>query len=206
MGEGARRADEGSLLETKMALLLTTPPIAEPLVLADVKAHLRLAITEDDAYISTLITAARRSIESHYGLALMPQTWALFADAWPLGGVFHIPLWPLQSVANLSVFADDDTTATIDPANYYLDVATRPARFALRQGRVFPAPGRNINGLKILFTAGFGTDASAVPAEIKEGLMATVADWYQNRGDAGGGTLPDTALAAMAAHKNARLA
>ena len=35
--------------------------------------------------------------------------------------------------------------------------------------------------------------------------MATVADWYQNRGDAGGGTLPNTTLAAMAAYKNARL-
>ena len=188
-----------------MALLLTTPPIAEPLALADVKAHLRLAITDDDVYITALISAARRAIESRYGLSLMPQSWALFADHWPQDGVFHIPLWPVQSVASLTVFADDDTPATIDPAHYYLDGATRPARLALRQGRVFAPPGRNINGLKLAFSAGFGADASAVPAEIKEGLMAIVADWYQNRGDAAGGTLPATAITALAAYKNARL-
>jgi uncharacterized phiE125 gp8 family phage protein len=189
-----------------MPLLLTTPPIAEPLALADVKAHLRLAITDDDDYITALITAARRAIESHYALTLMPQSWALFADAWPNDRVFHIPLWPVQSVESLMVFADDDTSVTIDPSNFYLDISTRPARYALRQGRVFAQPGRGINGIKISFTAGFGVDATAVPAEIKEGLMATVADWYQNRGDVVGGTLPATTLVALAAYKNARLA
>src|SRR5665213_2065079 len=98
-----------------MALLLTTPPTAEPLALADVKAHLRLAITDDDTYITALITSARRSVESRYALALMPQTWAQFADHWPKDGVFHIPLWPVQSVLSLTVFADDDTYVTIDP-------------------------------------------------------------------------------------------
>ena len=189
-----------------MALLLTTPPTAEPVALADMKAHLRLTLTDDDAYILALITAARRAIESHYALALMPQSWALFADAWPVNGVFHIPLWPVLSVASLTVYSDDDSFITIDPSNYYLDLATRPVRLALRQGRVFAPPGRNINGLKIAFNAGFGVDATAVPAEIKEGLMATVADWYQNRGDVAGGTLPATALVALAAYKNVRLA
>ena len=188
-----------------MALLLTTPPTAEPLVLADVKAHLRLAITDDDAYLTTLITTARRAIESRYGLCLMRQSWALFADAWPQDGIFHVPLWPLQSIDGLTVFADDDTSGTIDPAHYMLDAATRPARVALRVGRIFAPPGRRINGLKLAFTAGFGVDATFVSAEIKQGLMATIADWYQNRGDVAGGTLPVTALEALAAYRNARL-
>ncbi len=188
-----------------MALLLTTPPTAEPLTLAEVKAHLRLAINDDDAYLSTLITTARRAIESRYGLVLMPQVWALFADSWPGDGVFQIPLWPVQSILSLTVFADDDTAATIDPAHFYLDAATRPARVALRRGRVFAPPGRNINGIKLSLSAGFGADASAVPSEIKQGLLATIADWYQNRGDEGGGTLPATAVEALAAYKNVRL-
>ena len=120
--------------------------------------------------------------------------------------MFEIPLWPIITVDGITSFADDDTPSTIDPAHYYLDGATRPARLALRQGRVFAPPGRNINGLKLAFSAGFGADASAVPAEIKEGLMAIVADWYQNRGDAAGGSLPATALEALAAYRNVRLA
>ena len=109
-----------------MAILLTTPPTAEPIVLADVKAHLRLAITDDDTYITSLITAARRAIESRYGLCLMRQSWALFADAWPDSRIFNIPLWPVQSVDGLTSYADDDTPTVIDPTSYFLDVALRP--------------------------------------------------------------------------------
>ncbi len=189
-----------------MPLLLTTPPTAEPIVLADVKAHLRLAINDDDAYITSLIIAARRTIESRYGLCLMRQSWALFADQWPSDGSFDVPLWPVISIDGLTSFADDDTPTTIDPASYYFDTATRPTRVALRRGRVFAQPARVINGLKLAFTAGFGIDATFVPQEIKLALMATIAGWYQNRGDAAGGTLPATALEALAAYRNARLA
>lgn len=188
-----------------MPLLLTSPPTAEPVTLPDVKAHLRLTISDDDAYLTALITAARRALESRYGLCLMRQAWALFADGWPGDGVFALPLWPVLSVDGLTSFGDDDTPATIDPAHYVLDAASRPARLALRQGRVFAPPGRRINGLKLAFTAGFGADASAVPGEIRQALLATIADWYQNRGDAGGGNLPPVALEAMAAYRNARL-
>ena len=189
-----------------MPLLLTTPPTAEPIVLADVKSHLRLYIPDDDAYITALITAARRAIESRYGLCLMRQSWALFADAWPEDGTFDIPLWPVQSIDGLTSYADDDTPTTIDPASYYFDAASRPSRVALRRGRIFAQPARIINGLKLSFTVGFGVDATFVPQEIKQALMATIADWYQNRGDATGGTLPGTALEAMAAYRNVRLA
>ena len=189
-----------------MALLLTTPPTAEAIVLADVKAHLRLAITDDDAYITSLITAARRAIESRYGLCLMRQSWALFADNWPRNGMFEIPLWPIITVDGITSFADDDTPSTIDPSNYYFDVASRPARLALRRGRVIAQPTRIINGLKLAFTAGFGVDATFVPQEIKQALLATIADWYQNRGDASGGSLPATALEALAAYRNVGLA
>ncbi len=189
-----------------MALILTTPPSAEPVVLADVKAQLRIYIADDDAYLTSLISAARRALESRYGLCLMRQSWALFADAWPIDRIFKIPLWPVQSVDGLTSYADDDTATAIDPTAYFLDVGTRPSRVALRQGRVFTQPARAINGLKLSFTAGFGVDATFVPQEIKLAVMATVADWYQNRGDASGGTIPATALEALAAYRNARMA
>ena len=189
-----------------MPLLLTSPPVAEPVALADVKAHLRLTISDDDAYIASLITAARRSLESRYGLCLMRQSWALFSDTWPGDNVFYIPLWPVISVDGLSSFADDDTPTLIDAASYVLDAASRPPRVSLRQGRVFAQPARRINGLKLSFTAGFGVDASFVPQEIKQAIMGIVADWYQNRGDEAGNAWPAVALEAMAAYRNARLA
>jgi uncharacterized phiE125 gp8 family phage protein len=185
-----------------MALILSTPPTGEPISLAEAKAHLRLTINDDDAYINTLIIAARRAVESRYGINIMQQSWSLFADSWPADGIFHLPLWPVISVESLTTFSEDDTLVLIDAAHYYLDQATRPPRLALRRGRVFAPPGRKINGLKLNFTTGFG---AVVPQEIKQALLAVVADWYQHRGDETGGTLPPTTLELLSAYRNVRL-
>ena len=41
------------------SLTRQTPPAVEPVTLSEAKAHLRVDSTDDDAYIATLITAAR---------------------------------------------------------------------------------------------------------------------------------------------------
>ncbi len=188
-----------------MSILLTTPPTVEPISLAEAKAHLRISHTDDDTYISTLIIAARRIVEIQYDLSLLQQSWSLYADQWPVDGVFAIPLSPLLSVVDLKVYGDDDVAATIDPAHYYIDKASFPARVALRRGRVFAPPGRGTNGLELKITTGFGISAASVPLEIKQALLIIIADWYANRGDTPDSVIPVAALELLSAYKNVRL-
>lgn len=184
-----------------MALILTTPPTAEPVSLAEAKAHLRLTQSDDDTYIASLITTARRMIESRLSLAIMPQTWALFADGWPDDGTFHLPLHPVTSVEDIAVFGDDDVAATLEPSHFYLDTASRPARLVLRQGRIFNPPGRRANGIRISFVAGY----DSVPAELKQAMLIAIADWFARRGDDSGGNLPPGAIELMQPFRLARL-
>lgn len=62
---------------------LLTPPTAEPIDLATAKAHLRVDFSDDDAYITALITAAREYSETFMGRSLMTQTWQLNQDSFP---------------------------------------------------------------------------------------------------------------------------
>ena len=164
-----------------MSLTLVSPPAAEPVTLVEAKAHLKVDTTDDDALIASLITAARARAEWHTGRAFVTQSWTLWLDAWPPGGVVEIPLPPLQSVTQVQTFALDDSASVLDPSLYQVDAASAPARLALK-GIFALANLRAVNAVKIAFTAGYG-DASAVPAPVKQAILQIAADLYTHRGD-----------------------
>jgi uncharacterized phiE125 gp8 family phage protein len=188
-----------------MTLILTTPPLAEPITLAEAKAHLRITHNDDDAYVQRLVTAARRQIEARLGLSLITQGWSLFLDRWPEQGAARVALHPVQQVTDIITYGEQDTPATLDPAHYFLDNKSRPARIVLRSGRPFPVPGRTINGIEIKFVAGFGAAAATVPDEIRQALLLTVAAWYADRGETESGFLPLMARELIAPFKHVRL-
>ena len=187
-----------------MPLILTTPPAAEPVSLAEAKAHLRVTHADDDAYISRLIAAARRAIELASGLRLVSQGWSLFADRWPDTPMLSLQLAPVSSITDIITYGEDDTAATVDPAHYYLDAVSRPGRAVLRDGRTPPRGGRAVNAIEVRFTAGFGA-AAAVPEELRQAVLMTVAHWYDHRGDGDGGVLPLAASELLSSQRIVRL-
>jgi uncharacterized phiE125 gp8 family phage protein len=189
-----------------MPHILTTPPTVEPISLAEAKAHLRVTHSDDDTYISTLIISARRTVELIYDLALLQQSWSVFADRWPDSIVFDLPVFPLLTIVDIKIYGDDDVAATLDHAHYYLDGVSRPARVILRQGRSVPIPGRRANGIEIKLSAGFGSAANTVPETIKQALLLIIADWFASRGDVDTGQIPLAAQTLLAPFRHVRLA
>jgi uncharacterized phiE125 gp8 family phage protein len=63
-----------------MTLIRTVEPAAEPVTLAEAKAHLRLADSSEDDLLTGLIRAARQDVERATGMALIDQHWRLVLD------------------------------------------------------------------------------------------------------------------------------
>jgi uncharacterized phiE125 gp8 family phage protein len=167
----------------KMHAILTAPPLVEPVSLAEAKAHLRLTTDDEDEALTRRIVAARKLVERRSGLALIAQSWSAFADDWPSSGTFHLPLWPVIEVAALKVHGEEGEAQEIDPAHYFCDLVSRPARLVLRPWRVWAKPGRIANGVEIAFTAGFGASAGTVPGDLREAVLRMIAHWHEVRGD-----------------------
>jgi uncharacterized phiE125 gp8 family phage protein len=184
-----------------MSTILTTPPAAEPLSLAEAKAHLRIAHNDDDAFLSTLIITVRRVIEQRYSLCLNAQGWSVFLDLWPDNDPINLPLYPVQSINDVKIYGEDDVAATLDPAHYFLDTASKPSRLTLRLGRVVQPPGRRANGIEIKLTTGF----VIVPQQIKQAMLIIIADYYSNRGDGENGAIPLSALELLMPYRDVRL-
>jgi uncharacterized phiE125 gp8 family phage protein len=164
-----------------MALVMIAAPAAEPIGLAEAKAHLRVDADDEDALIAALITTARMFVERTLALALITQDWSLLLDAWPTCGFVLLPLTPVQAVTAISVHAPDGGSATVDAADYAVDVLSEPARILLRNASLHMLPARPLNAVEIAFTAGYGDGPDDVPAPIRHALTLLVAHWFERR-------------------------
>lgn len=175
-----------------MTYALIDPPAAEALTLGEVKAHLRLDGTQEDALLAQLIAIAREHLERETGLCLIEQTLRLYLDQWPKDGVIQIARGPVQAIAGVTVYAEDGTASHPSLEDHLLDGQARPARLWLRDPL---PPGRAINGIEIDFTAGFGEAGTDVPDPLKRAMLIHIALMFAHRGvlspDQQPGAMPD---------------
>jgi phage conserved hypothetical protein, phiE125 gp8 family len=162
-----------------MSLQLLAPPAAEPVTLAEAKAHLKIDTSDEDALVTTLITAARARAEWHTGRAFITQRWCQRLDAWPHDNVVALALPPLVSVEEVALTDAGGLRTVLGATAYRIDAASTPGRviFADR-----PASLRTRDCVEISFTAGYG-EAASVPVPVKQAILEIVADLHAHRGD-----------------------
>jgi uncharacterized phiE125 gp8 family phage protein len=163
-----------------MTVVLTAAPSAEPISLAEAKAHLRVDASDEDGLLTALIAAARMFIERTLGLALVTQEWSYFLDFWPRGGCITLPILPVQTVGAVKVHDGAGGVVTLDAASYAVDVLSEPARLVLK-GAIPSVAARELNAFEVAFTAGYGDEASDVPGPIRHALTLLVAHWFERR-------------------------
>jgi uncharacterized phiE125 gp8 family phage protein len=164
-----------------MGLTLKTAPASEPVSLAEAKTHLRVEHTDEDTYISALITAARAWCEKRQNRAYVTQTWTYTLNGFPLGRIY-LPKGRLQSVTSVKYTDSDGDTTTLSNPDDYL-VSTSEVL-----GFVTPAYGESwpsdilypVDPIAIEFICGYGV-AAAVPESIKLAIKLLVSQWYDNR-------------------------
>lgn len=163
-----------------MTLTRIAAPAAEPVTLAEAKAHLRVTDAGEDSLISSLIKAAREEVEQSTGLALIAQDWRLYLDNWPPSGLVRLRRAPVQSVIQVTVYDNLGNPQTVVPPAGNLDRVNQPARFVMPDG--LKAPGRAMNGIEIDFRAGYGVTGVDVPDGLKRAILLLVAFWFEHRG------------------------
>ena len=163
-------------------MVLTVPPICEPLTLAEAKLFLRLptSITAEDSLITALISAARMNFERWTGFCTVQQSWSLqysqvptrygeygleyglapsmtrFLGA-PNGRELILPRSPLISVDSVKYLDETGTLQVYDPSNYTagsVGADTSFGRIWLNDATDWPDLGDYPNALQINFTVG----------------------------------------------------
>ena len=163
---------------------------AEPLSLADAKAHLAVDVDDDDANIGLMITAARKRFESATNRLLAARACVLTLDDFPrlasdyTDGIpaIRVPLWPVASVEAVNYIDSAGDEQTIDEDDWTTFLDRKPSLVYPAPGSVWPTVqyGR-LGAVSVEFTAG----ADPELAQGKAAMLLMIAYWYgpSGRGD-----------------------
>lgn len=165
-----------------MRVKITTAPSIEPVTAAEAKLQAHIDQTTEDSLVDYWITTARQWAEQISQRSFITRTFTAYMDCWPWS-VFELPYPPLLTVSSIKYYDDaGSAAATYSSSNYIVDAHSEPGRVALKTTADWPSVTlREINGVEIIYTAGYGTDASDVPAQYKAAMFLIVAHLFQHR-------------------------
>jgi uncharacterized phiE125 gp8 family phage protein len=161
-----------------MGLKVITEPTVEPVTLAEAKLHCRVTGTDDDARITTMITAAREHAEQITGRSLAEQTLRLYLDAWPEYGDVELPRPPVTQINSVQYYDTAGALQSITSTNYALDDKRDQDVHWLLPADDYEWPDVNdvANAIIIEYEAGY--TAENCPAAIKQYILASVAAMF----------------------------
>jgi uncharacterized phiE125 gp8 family phage protein len=166
------------------SLTRATPPAVEPVTLTEAKIHLRVDTDTDDAYISTLITAAREWCEQYVDRTLVQTQWTMRLDSFPYE--IELPRPPIAAsgtatAVTLTYTLGDDSTATLSTTAYRVDRNSTPGVVRQLRAGTWPANLDDYNAVSVTWWAGYGSDGSSVPAAIRHAMLMLIGHWYESR-------------------------
>jgi uncharacterized phiE125 gp8 family phage protein len=179
-----------------LQLTKTSPPqtFVEPLTLDEVKSYLHLpqrspADPMEDAFITSLISAARSFAEREQGRDLVRKQWDLVFDYW-MSYRIELPPVPLISV-DLVQYTDfqGNTTQLTEGTDYIVDTSKEPGcilpPWNVTWAVFTPKPS---SAITVRFSSGYdGADPwwAGDGQVVKEGMRYMISQWYNVRLPAG---------------------
>lgn len=165
------------------------------LALADVKNHLRVTDTNDDALITALIDSALDWLEDYVGCSVTSRAWQVDAESFRV--IEQFPRFPVTAITSLAYVDTSNALVTMDASEYRLTptgVYPAPGTYwpdtpptywnglwpdPIENSLLVPgavAPGCSI---RCIVTAGYAPDE--VPGRLVAGALRMIGTMYQNR-------------------------
>jgi uncharacterized phiE125 gp8 family phage protein len=160
-----------------MHLKLLTPPTGLPLTLDEVKAHLRLDGSEEDALLSALIAAATEYVQNITNRQLLEADYELMIDRLPAS--IPLPRPPFARITEIRAIDDSGAEVVFDPTYYQISNSEHAIIRGIRESGWFASTYTDI---RVTYTAGYAS-AALVPAAIKQAMLLIIGSMYENRED-----------------------
>lgn len=163
-----------------MGLTLITPPSIVPVSLLTLRKQLNIADddTTHDARLSAMASDAAEYVERHTRRSMITQVFQ-FTTTWRK--LIELPRPPLQSVTSIVITDINDAESTLNADDYEVVTGRFPGVVIMPDD----TPSlRDLEPVRIRFTAGYGANAGNVPAAMREIIARIVTFYFEpGRGD-----------------------
>ena len=170
-----------------MKIDLITAPIIEPILINELKLHIRAYDDEyeEDSLLDDLIETARGYVEDITRRALLTQTYDYYLDTFPSCDYFKLPFGNLASVTHIKYTdSDGDETEMTVTTDYIVETnGEQCGQIVLPYGESWPSfTAYSSNPIVCRFVCGW-TTAALVPTKIRTAVKMIAAKMWASRGD-----------------------
>ena len=161
------------------AFKVVTAATENPITLTEAKTHLKVDTTADDTFITNLIKSATSSAQEYTNRFFIQTTIQQVGDKWE--DISNLFKSPVLSVTNIKYVDPDGTLQTLNTDIYFLDDVNKPARIGLKPNQSYPEIINRLNAVQVNYIVGLAEGPDEVDEGIRQALLLTIGNWYQNR-------------------------
>ena len=161
------------------AFKVVTPATSNPITLTEAKTHLKVDTTADDTFITNLIKSATSSAQEYTNRFFIANTIQQVGDKWE--DISNLLKSPVASVTNIKYVDTFGSLQTLSTDVYFVDDVNKPARIGLKPNQSYPEIIDRLNAVQVNYVVGLAAGPDEVDEGIRQALLLTIGNWYQNR-------------------------
>lgn len=163
-----------------MRLKLITAPTIRPITLTETKEHLRVDISDEEDFITTLIKAVTIFAEEYTYRQFITATYEQYFDRFPVNE-FELEKPKLQSITSIKYQDEDSAEKTLSTDVYEVNNKSDIGTVRLKDGQSYPTTDDVYNAVTVQFKAGYGDAVTDVPDLLRSTLKVMVSYLFENR-------------------------
>jgi uncharacterized phiE125 gp8 family phage protein len=186
-------------------------PAAEALPVRAFAEHLKLGtgFADDgslDAVLELYLRSAIAAVEARIGRALLRRAFSWTVTRWREDASQGLPIGPVEGVESVTLIGPDGEETVVEPDGWSVLRDSQRPRLVGRFGRSLPRIPR-AGHAEIRFTAGFGDNWDAVPADLRQAVFLLAAHYFENRSESAEApaTMPFGVLMLIEAYRATRI-
>ena len=161
------------------AFKVVTAATSNPITLTEAKTHLKVDTTADDTFITNLIKSATSSAQEYTNRFFIATTIQQVGDKWE--DISNLLKSPVASVTNIKYVDTSGSLQTLSTDVYFVDDVNKPARIGLKPNQSYPEIIDRLNAVQVNYVVGLAAGPDEVDEGIRQALLLTIGNWYQNR-------------------------